>query len=200
MDRLHSLDAVFEHVWDRVTDAASDPRHPFRTPTVGTASADGPALRTVVLRSAERAPRRLAFHTDRQSQKVKDLRDRPRMAWHWWDPEAREQVRLRGRATVHTDDAVADAMWADQDPASLAVHVRTAASGTPLDAPRDALGDSVQSEPVTREDVAPGREHFAVVRTVVDRMDWLHLHPQGHYRARFECSPDEDVEGTWVVP
>ena len=200
MDRFTSLDAVFEHVWDRVEGGASDPGHPFRTPTVGTTNADRPALRTVVLRSTDPEARRLAFHTDRQSQKVTDIRDHPHVAWHWWDPEAREQLRLRGTATVHTDDAVADAMWANQDPASLAVHVRTAASGTSLDSPHDALGESVQSEPVTREDVASGREHFAVVRTVVDVVDWLHLHPEGHYRARFQCPPGEVVEGTWVVP
>lgn len=200
MDRLNSLDAVFERVWTRVEAAASDPGHPFRTPTVGTMNSERPALRTVVLRSAEREPQRVAFHTDRHSQKVEDIRQHPRVAWHWWDPEAREQVRLRGTTTIHTDDAVADAMWSREDPASLAVHVRDVASGTPMDAPDDGLGASVQSEPISREDVAPGREHFAVVRTVVDFVDWLHLHPDGHYRAQFRCPPDWTIDGSWVAP
>jgi hypothetical protein len=200
MQRVTELEAVFDRVWTRVEGGAREPGHPFRTPTIATASADGPAARTVVLRDADRETRRLAFHTDRQSEKVRALREMPRVAWHWWDPSAREQVRLRGTATVHADDAVADAMWDDQSPASLAVHVREVPSGTPLDAPRDALGKAVRSDPITRDDVAPGREHFAVVRTVVDSADWLHLHPDGHYRARFRCPPEEAVEGTWVAP
>lgn len=200
MQRLTELETVFDRVWNRVEAGAEDPGHSFRTPTIATASADGPEARTVVLREADRATRRLAFHTGRQSAKVRAIRDTPRVAWHWWDPAAREQVRLRGTATVHTDDAVADAMWDNQAPASLAVHVREVPSGTPLDAPRDALGEAVHAEPITRDDVAPGREHFAVVRTVVDFVDWLHLHPEGHYRAHFRCPPGEVVEGTWVAP
>ncbi|MFP4228130.1 MAG: pyridoxamine 5'-phosphate oxidase family protein [Salinivenus sp.] len=200
MDRLRSLDTVFEHVWTSVQAGASDPGHAFRTANVGTCNGDRPALRTVVVRAADREARTLSFHTDRQSQKVEDIRRCSRVAWHWWDPESRQQVRLRGTARIHTEDGVADAMWERESPASLAVHARTAPSGTPLDAPEDALLDSVQEEPITRDDVAPGREHFAVVRTVVDIVDWLHLHPEGHYRAQFRCHPETTVEGEWVVP
>jgi len=49
--------------------------------------------------------------------------------------------------------------------------------------------------------VAEGRPYFAVIRTVIDEVDWLHLHPEGHYRAQFQFHPDADrFEGTWVVP
>jgi len=92
-------------------------------------------------------------------------------------------------------------MWEDQDPRSLKVHARHTASGTPVDAPKDGLVDAVQSESVTRDDVAEGRRHFAVVRTEVDGIDWLHLHPEGHYRARFRLTDDgEGREQTWVIP
>jgi hypothetical protein len=96
---------------------------------------------------------------------------------------------------------VADAMWADQSPQSLDVYARTAAPGASLEAPTDGLDDAVTSEPITREDVAKGRRYFSVVRTVIDEIDWLHLHPEGHYRAQFQFDPDEgDVESGWVVP
>lgn len=200
MKRFTDLDDVFERVWDRVEAGAKASGHPFRTPTFATASANEPAARTVVLRQAEREARRLAFHTDRRSAKVHDIRAHSRVAWHWWTPETHEQVRLQGTATVHEDDDVADAMWADQSPSSLVVHVREEASGTPVDAPRDGLQQSARTSPVTRDDVAAGREHFAVVRTVIDSVDWLHLHPEGHYRAQFRCPPGEAVEGQWVIP
>lgn len=200
MDRFQNLDAVRHHVWDRLTLAAEEPGAAWRTPTFGTVNEGGPDLRTVVLRETVPEKRRLAFHTARQSEKVAAIREDSRIAWHAWDPETVEQVRLYGSATVHVDDAVADAMWASQDPASLAVHARTTEPGTPLDAPEDGLADAVQSEPITRADVDAGREHFAVVRTVIDAMDWLHLHPEGHYRAQFHYDADGEVEGQWVAP
>jgi hypothetical protein len=49
--------------------------------------------------------------------------------------------------------------------------------------------------------VADGRPHFAVVRTVIDEIDWLHLHPEGHYRAHYRFEADqEQFAGTWIVP
>lgn len=201
MDRFDELDTVQSRVWRRLSEAAGEPGHPYRTLTFGTAQDDTPRLRTVVLRQVHRPARRLAFHSDRRTQKIDDIRATGRIAWQGWDPETAEQVRLSGTATVHTDDAVADAMWADQDPASLALYVRPAAPGTPIDTPDEGVDPSVAEAPVTQADVEPGRPYFAVVRTVIDEIDWLHLHPKGHVRARFEYDPDaEAFDGTWIVP
>lgn len=201
MKRYTDLGAVLDRVWRRLERAAEDSGDSFRTLTFGTAQ-DGQAhQRTVVLRAADRDKRCLAFHTDRRAQKVDHIQANDRIAWHGWDPESSEQIRLRGTASVHTDDDVADAMWAAESPRSLAVYPRPTAPGTPLDAPDDGLEAAVQEEPITREDVAAGRPYFAVVRTVIDEIDWLHLHPEGHYRAQFPFEPAQNrFDGTWVVP
>ncbi len=181
--------------------AAEDSRSPFRILTFGTVQGDQPQLRSVVLRAAARTERRLSFHSDRRAEKIKAIQACDRIAWHGWDPDTSEQIRLQGTATIHTDDAVADEMWATQDPSALALYPHPATPGAPLDAPDDGLQDSVKEEPITRADVADGRQYFAVVRTVIDTIDWLHLHPEGHYRARFQLDPEQTgVEGSWVVP
>lgn len=195
------LDTVRDRVWQRIERAAEDSRSPFRILTFGTVQGDQPHLRSVVLRSAARGDRRLSFHSDRRAGKVEDIRAHDRIAWHGWDPDTSEQIRLRGTATVHTDDAVADEMWDAQEPSALALYPRPPAPGTPLGGPDDGLQASVKEEPITREDVAEGRQYFAVIRTVVDEINWLHLHPEGHYRARFRFNPDRQAfEGNWIVP
>jgi len=201
MKRYDDLDTVQARVWRRLSTAAAEPGHPYRTLTFGTTKDDTPRLRTVVLRQVHRPARRLAFHSDRRAQKIDDVRATGRIAWQGWDPETAEQVRLGGTATIHTDDAVADAMWADQDPGSLDVYVSPAAPGTPINDPDEGIDPSVAEGPVTRAEVESGRSHFAVVRTVIDEIDWLHLHPEGHVRARFEYEPEaEGSEGTWIAP
>lgn len=201
MVRLNTLNAVLNHVWNEIQTAAEDPAHAYRHLTFGTVHEDAPDLRTVVLRQAEEEQRRLQFHTDRRSGKVKALQENDRIAWHGWDADTRQQIRLYGTASVHLDDEVAMELWETQTPETLALYVRPSASGTPLDEPDDGRRPAVKSEPITEDDVAAGRQNFAAIRTVINRIEWLHLHPDGHYRARFEYQPGREAfEGTWVVP
>lgn len=201
MTRYSNLDSVLKHVWSELEAAAEQPGHAFRQLTFGTVHEQRPDLRTVVLRRVEGSDRQLQFHTDRRSRKVGSVRENDRVAWHGWDADAREQIRLYGRASVHLDDEVAMDLWEHQSPASLAVYVRPTAPGTALQEPGDGLRPAVKSEPVTEEDVAEGRQYFAAIQTTVDWIEWLHLHPDGHYRARFVYQePEDSFEGAWVVP
>lgn len=201
MTRYTNLDAVQNHVWEEIEAAADTPEHAFRRLTFGTVHDRAPDLRTVVLREANAEDHVLQFHTDRRSRKVEALRENERVAWHGWNPEAREQIRMQATATVHLDDNVAMDLWASQPPDSLAVYVRPSAPGSTLDDPDDALRPDANTEPTSKDDVAAGRQNFAVIRTVIDRIEWLHLHPDGHYRARFTYRPERgDVDATWVAP
>lgn len=197
--RYTSLETVHAHVWDELETAAQDPGHPYRQLTFGTACEKTPDLRTVVLRAADAGAHELQFHSDRRSRKVKALRENHRIAWHAWDTESLEQIRLYGTATIHLNDDVASALWESQSPGSLSVYPRPTAPGTPIDGPEDKLRPEAKADPITEEDVSAGRQYFAAIRTVIGRVEWLHLHPDGHYRARFEYSTEER-EATWIVP
>lgn len=201
MTRYSNLDSVLKHVWGELETAAETSGHPYRHLAFGTIHEQSPDLRTVVLRRASETDRRLQFHSDRRSRKVRSIRSNDRVAWLGWNADAREQIRLYGRASVHLDDEVAMDLWEHQPPSSLAVFARPVAPGTPLAEPKDGLRPAVKSEPVTEDDVAQGRQYFAAIQTTIDRILWLHLHPEGHYRARFEYQEGEEAfEKTWVVP
>lgn len=201
MTRYTNLEAVLNHVWSEIEAAAKTPGHPYRFLTFGTVHEQAPDLRTVVLRRADEGARELQFHTDRRSRKVEALSHNDRVAWHGWDPDACQQIRLFGTGSVHLDDDVAMDLWEGQPPTSLTDYVRPSAPGTGLEEPGDGLRPVVKSEPITEDDVAEGQQNFAAVRTIVDRIEWLHLHPEGHYRARFEYDRTQEAfDGTWVVP
>lgn len=201
MERITTLEEVKERVWGRLAEAAEQPGHPLRLLTFGTVAEDTPQMRTVVLRETAPSARRLSFHCDGRSKKVSHIKTNDRVAWLGWDPETGEQVRLQGGATIHRDDDIADAMWASESPRSLDVYLRSGSPGTPLDAPDDLLPEAVKEDAVTRADVQEGRKHFAVVRTVIDEIEWLHLHADGHYRAQFAYDVEtEAFDGSWIVP
>lgn len=168
----------------------ADRRSPFHTPTLGTVAADGaPSLRTVVLRGFDPATRRIRIHTDRRSAKVGEIAARPRVLLHGYDAGAQVQMRLAGHATLHIDDAEAEAAWAGSRAMSRMVYATPHAPGAMLDAP-----------PPAPQDAEGGRENFAVVTIILDRLDWLLLAHDGHRRARFAWDGAGALSAAWVAP
>jgi len=201
MERWSHLDDVLDLVWTYVEQGSSDSKHPFRTPTFVTAGQDEPNVRTIVLREVDRNERRLAFHSDRRAKKIADIQANSRVAWHSWDPERSLQLRLSGRAHIHTQDSVARAMWNQESPASLDLYLKPTPPGTESGKPTDGLPSAAKNGPLTREDVQAGRQHFAVVRTVIDDIDALRLGRDIHQRAQFTWNPSlERFRGNWVIP
>jgi pyridoxamine 5'-phosphate oxidase len=179
--------------WALLVRGAADRRHPFHTPQVATIGEDGaPALRTVVLRGVEPSARRLRFHTDARSRKVRELAADPRVALHAYHPAAKIQLRLSGTATLHRDDAVADAAWAATRPFSRTCYRLAAAPGTAADDPHAALAEAGDGPEA-------GREAFVAVTVTVERMEFLFLAAAGHRRALFEWQ-GEALAARWLVP
>lgn len=184
------LDAALAEAFRLLARGVADRRSPFHTPCLGTVGADGaPRLRTVVLRGFDPAARVLRIHTDRRSPKAAEMQAEPRVMLHAYDPAARVQLRLAGRATLHADDAVADAAWAASRPASRLCYAAPAAPGTPCAAPL----------PAPREE-AGGRAHFLAVGIAFDWLEWLWLCAEGHRRARFTWDAAGHRQASWLVP
>lgn len=191
MERHTNLDDLIAFVWQYFERAARDPDHPARTPTFG---ARGPTQRTVVLRRADADERALAFHTDLRSDKVETLREDADVSFHHWNPERMMQFRLRGAGELHVDDPVADEIWEAESEQSREHYRKAGAPGSGVDRPRS-------THPSTDDVEAPEepRSKFAAVRCIIESVDWLHLHPEGHYRAQFDWTGTE-WQGQWVVP
>ncbi len=201
MEPWTHLDEVLDLVWTYAEQGATNSHHPFRTPTFVTSGTSEPNVRTVVLREVARGERRLAFHSDRRARKIADIQTNPRIAWHAWDAERSLQVRLSGRAHIHTQDEVAQAMWDDEPPASLDLYLKPTSPGTQSDQPTDGLPEATTNRTLTQDDVQAGRENFAVIRTVIDAIDALRLGRDVHQRAQFAWDPSlERFTGNWVIP
>jgi hypothetical protein len=111
----------------------------------------------------------------------------PRVSLHGYDPAQRIQLRLQCRASLHCDDAVAEAGWNASRDFSRMCYAITPGPGHPAAAPPPAPTDAVS-----------GRENFAVIQLVFNEMEWLWLAADGHRRARFTWG--EEPIATWLVP
>ena len=199
LERYTSLYQLMGHVWDQLCHGAEQPGHPYYLPTFGTLSVDGPNLRTVVLRQVDVAARTLLFHSDRRAEKIHEIERDARVMWHFWHPGQREQLRMRGRATLHFEDAVATQLWQNSAPQSLKLYFKSQPPGTKIMHPQSGLSERAQSSQLSHDDVEAGRQNFAAVQTEIDEIEVLHLRNDGNYRASFKWKNDQ-VDSAWIIP
>ena len=193
-----TLAQVEAAVWDeleravqgKARDGARSAPHGWRTPVLATVDGDAADARTVVLRSADRAERRLTIFTDRRAAKVAQLMSRPHATFVMWSAALAWQLRCRAVLTVRaSDDAANAALWARIQRSPAARDYLSELS------PGTALGGDAPGAEESGHATGDGRENFVVIDARVQSIDWLELHPSGHRRAVFEGGG-----ARWVQP
>ncbi|MDR5820723.1 pyridoxamine 5'-phosphate oxidase family protein [Caballeronia sp. LZ043] len=187
------MDEILDEVWTLLDSGANAgaQRSPFTMLQAATHGLDGtPAVRTVVLRRTCRAQRSLMFHTDLRSTKVAELRRDARIALIGCDMDAGKQLRLTGTARIVEDPRDTRPVWEASRPRTLIVYRAPVAPGTPVSTPAEAHPD-----PATTD----GFEHFCLIEIAVSGIDYLHLAPEGHVRARFHFDAGS-WRGQWLAP
>jgi hypothetical protein len=134
----------------------------------------------------------LFFHTDIRSQKIKQIKENPWVSWLFYDEKSKLQLRLYATAIIHTKDAVTDYGWEHSRLAGKLTYTTSSPSGTELDAP-ELINLSIKEADEALLETA--RNHFCVVETIVNKMDWVFLHLSGNRRAIFNY---ENGFKTWV--
>ncbi|CAN1520013.1 PPOX_FMN_cyano, PPOX class probable FMN-dependent enzyme, alr4036 family [Rhabdaerophilaceae bacterium] len=183
--------------WTLLARGAADRRSPCHHPVIATIGLDGrPRQRVMILRAVDVAQRTLRVHTDLRSDKISDLQHDPRVALLVYDPGAKAQIRLDGRASLHADGAVADAAWAGSQPMSKACYGTMPAPGSDI-AQAGAFTLPFSHDPAA---IATGRVNFAAVQIHAERLEWLYLAHEGHRRALFRWDADGAMAARWLVP
>jgi hypothetical protein len=196
-DPLGGMDPL---IWQSLSGGASSKRHPWNEATFSTVAVDsagrvGPKSRTVILRGVDRTKRRIDFHTDLRSAKIEQL-DNENVCWLFYASATKIQLRLEGTASLVSGDEVEQA-WQQTTTRSRAAYVSldppgSVATGTQ---PPDT-----SDRKVSRSESERGRSHFAIVRTVVRRADWLYLRREGHVRAELLYRDSGRCDVHWLVP
>ncbi len=200
-DREPELREVLDAAWAELVAGVRDRDHPWHLPNLATIGLDGsPQVRTVVLRAADPATQSILCHTDARSPKVAEIAARPEVAWHFYDPRSRVQLRVKALAAVHRasdDDPLAIARWNASTLSARRCYLAPRVPGVPSEGPSANLPDGLlDRSPVAGED-GPGRSNFAVVVARATEIDWLWLRAGGHRRASFSLSRGES---SWLEP
>ena len=180
-----STEDVLGHVWSTLQHCVQLRQHPMRTPVLSTIGPNNePQACVVVLRAAQ--PRKLTCYTDCRSQKWRSLQANSAVAWTFYCPIEREQIRASGYASLHRDDEISEHAWQNVPLRSRQNYSSPVAPGHPILA---SYHPSNQAETFEHHS-------FGVISSTITSIDWLWLGESSHRRLIWTSQQG----GHWVSP
>lgn len=190
---------VLKKIWKHLDLGTLEREHPFHTPVFGTICDDAPSLRVVVLRRFWRKPPRLAFHTHVGSPKISEIRSNPNVSFAFYHPREKLQLRVKGTATVHQTDELAEEQWLSTELFARRCYIGDAPSQESRK-PVSGLPEHLLNRQPTPEESETGRANFVVVSSTIDSIDCLELAVRGHRRSLFVWNRAGALETKWLTP
>lgn len=194
------LTRLFDRLWRDLTAATREAAeaHPWRRMSLSTVDAQGaPQARFLILREADPARFLLRFHTDIRSAKWAEIEAEPATAVLGYDPEAREQLRLTGRAARFGPGTREQAAaWRGLSPWARTTYC----GGPPGHAIAASNGLDWGENPPEPSRTAGGESRFGVLEIAVRTLEW-YQHPRGAIRrAVFRTGQGELQAADWLEP
>jgi hypothetical protein len=198
-EKWDTLDRILNEIWAMLKRGATHFNDPFHWPVLGTTGTDGCSLRTVILRELILPDRILVCHTDARARKAQEIRNSHQVSWLFYHPEVKVQLRISGRAKLHTDDQFADDQWAATKITSRLNYCSAIPPGRRIDEPSSGLPDFLLNKIPTFLETQRCRKNFMAISCEIDSIDWLILKALGHRRARFDWEENR-LAATWLIP
>lgn len=190
---------ILKHIWKNLDLGTLQRRHPFHLPIFGTVDDDAPEMRIVVLRRFWRRPPCLAFHAHSGSPKINQIESNPNVYWLFYHPEEKMQVRIKGTATIHKNDELADEQWISTELFSRRCYVGAAPS-LESKMPTSGLPENLIDREPTQAESEAGRANFVVVTSTIKEIDCLEMNVRGHRRSLFKWNEKGELETKWLTP
>jgi pyridoxamine 5'-phosphate oxidase len=198
-DKPVSHGEILKQIWKHLDLGVLDRNHAFHSPVFATESNGEANLRVVILRRFWRKPAKLAFHTHIGSPKVAEINENPKVSWLFYHPKEKLQLRIKGAATIHTNDDLAEEQWLATDFFSRRCYIGEAPTTVSKTATSGLPEHLINREP-TKEESEIGRANFTVISSTISSIDCLELAVRGHRRSEFIWNEDGELDMKWLTP
>jgi pyridoxamine 5'-phosphate oxidase len=189
---LTDLGEILQLCWLHLRQGTINRKSGFHHPVLATVDAEGrPKSRVVILREAEAARQILRFNADIRTLKWNEISAQPAVSLTFYDVTEKTQLRVEGRARLHTSDAVSRLAWDQSQPMSRIGYCAMPGPGAAIQSPEDF------SLPKQNDDSSAGRAHFGTINVEVSSIEWLYLKVRGNRRALFDLGHNT---AQWLVP
>ena len=184
---------IYDQIWSFLEEGVKDRNSPFHTPTLITLeNNDIPSARTLVLRGVDRKTETLRFHTDKRSKKIEQINSNPNSVIHIYSQHEKLQLRFKSNLTLHTNGLLLENAWEKSYGMSKICYQVGEKPGSVIKSQ-----DNYEYIPEENHD---GKDNFIVILAKIIETEWLYLSCEGHRRAKFTHSKDNELEVAWLVP
>lgn len=186
--------------WKMLVEGANNRKSAMHQAVISTAKDNLAFMRTVVLRRVDADTRKIYLHTDNRSKKMADIERNGHLSWLVYDQALRSQIRLSGKTIVHHLDDFCAEQWSKTGHHSRRYYMTDQPPSKELEQPSTGLNEALTAFDYTLEESEKGFQHFVVVETCIDWMEWYYTHSKGNRRAGFTYKGGNLSHATWLMP
>ena len=198
-DYYNDLDKVYLKIWELLKIGLQNRDLPFHIPVFICGDQNKSDGRIVVLRGIDQKEKKIWFHSDIRSNKIKILKSNPISTLLFYDKNEKIQLRISGNAKINYQNLVTKKSWEKTAHMSRQCYLGDKAPGSNSLEPTSGLTSEVDNLKYTKEESEIGYKNFCVIETFVKSIEWLYLAAKGHRRAYFTLK-NNSLEKKWLIP
>ena len=198
-DYYNDLDKVYSKIWDLLSLSLLNRNAPFHIPVFICGEKNKSDGRIVVLRGIDENNKKIWFHSDIRSKKIKILKSNPEGVLLFYDKGEKIQLRISGKAKANYQNDITLKAWKKTAHMSRQCYLGDKAPGLEISAPSSGLTEKVDNLKYSIEESEVGYKNFCVIEIFIKSIEWLYLASRGHRRAHFIIN-NSSVEKKWLIP
>ena len=198
-DHYNNLDKIYSKIWQLLSLATQSNQVPFHLPVFICGKKNKSDGRVVVLRGSDEKHKKIWFHTDIRSKKIKILKSNSNASFLFYDKTEKIQLRISGKTIINHQNDVAKRSWNNTLHMSRQCYLGDKAPGSNTSIPTSGLKENIDNFKYSMEESEIGYKNFCVIQTYIKSIEWLYLAAKGHRRAYFNLNKKQ-LEKKWLIP
>ena len=198
-DYYNDLDKIYSKIWNLLKIGLQNRDAPFHIPVFICGNKNKSNGRIIVLRGIDEKEKKIWFHSDIRSNKIKILESNSEAVFLFYDKKEKIQLRICGITKINYKNDITKKSWKKTVHMSRQCYLGNKAPGSSAFGPTSGLTSDVDNLKYTKEESEIGYKNFCVIETYIKSIEWLYLAAKGHRRAYFNLNKKQ-LEKKWLIP
>ena len=198
-DYYNDLDKVYSKIWDLLGSGLKNRNAPFHIPVFICGNKDKSDGRIVVLRGVDKKEKKIWFHADIRSNKIKILKSYPKATLLFYDKHEKIQLRISSKVKINYQNNTTVESWKKTAHMSRQCYLGSKVPGSNSSEATSGLTENIDNMKYTIEESEIGYKNFCVIENYIKSIEWLYLAAKGHRRAYFSLE-NSSVGKKWLIP
>ena len=182
------LQKIYSREIDYLFDGVGNISNPYHFFYLSTIKDNFPYTRTIVLRNVKNNPLKIYFNTDIRSPKIDHLKLNPNCSVLFYDNERKLQLRLSCIAYINHKNKFAKGIWKKTQLQSRKCYMGEFSPSLEVDKYEPNIPKKYLKCDPRKEDSEKGFENFSSIELIINYLDILELHHDGHIRFRVDSN------------